>query len=281
MPLPILLAALAVILAASAATAQSGRPSHCISLVRDQPGWQVIPASLAFPRPASFAPLPQYTAEITYLDHSEFLIRSAGGTTAITDFNGRIGRADFVPDIVTMNHGHSNHWTPAPDPRIPHVLRGWSGDGRPVRAYLEEGDMLVRSVSTDLLNGYATEPNGNAIFVFELDGLCIGHLGHLHHEPTPEDYAAIGRLDVVMAAIDGGATLDLPTMIRTLGHFRASVVIPMHWFGRGTLETFLAGMAGDFAIDRRADNSLQLSLRTLPERPTVVVLQPQLLSDDN
>ena len=60
-------------------------------------------------------------------------------------------------------------------------------------------------------------------------GLCIGHLGHLHHIPDAEQLAAIGRLDVVMAPVDGGMTLDLPSMIETLQRFRASVVIPMHW----------------------------------------------------
>jgi hypothetical protein len=25
-------------------------------------------------------------------------------------------------------------------------------------------------------------PDGNSVFIFEVAGLCIGHLGHLHHE---------------------------------------------------------------------------------------------------
>ena len=45
--------------------------------------------------------------------------------------------------------------------------------------------MLVRNVPTDIRGwgGQAIENYGNSIFVFEAEGLCIGHLGHLHHEP--------------------------------------------------------------------------------------------------
>ncbi len=112
-----------------------------------------------------------------------------------------------------------------------------------------------------------------------MEGLCIGHLGHLHHEPDEMQYAALGRLDVVMAPVDGGLTLDLPTMIRVLKRLRASVVIPMHWFGRGSLDVFLAGMSDEFDVRRTGDQSLVVSLRSLPDRPTVVVLEPAHLNE--
>lgn len=258
----------------SPAMAQDRRPSHCISLVQNIPGLEVLHhASLA-------APLDEYTVQIGYIDHSMMVIRTPGGTTAVTDYAGYLGTSAFVPDVATMNKGHSSHWTGAPDPRIPHVLPGWSPDGSPVDHYLDLGDMLVRSVSTHIRNGYGGgEANGNAIFVFEAEGLCIGHLGHLHHEPTPEQYAAIGRLDVVMAPVDGGMTLDRPSMVRVLKRFRSSVVIPMHWFGPSTLERFLSEMATDFAVDRRGESFMEVSLYTLPSQPTVVVLEPRLIQD--
>ncbi len=40
-------------------------------------------------------------------------------------------RGSIVPDVVTMNRAHSSHYTSIPDPRIQHVLRGWSEDGSP------------------------------------------------------------------------------------------------------------------------------------------------------
>ena len=82
-----------------------------------------------------------------------------------------------------------------------------------------------------------------------------------------------------MAPVDGGLTVDLPTMIRVLQRLRSSVVIPMHWFGPASLEVFIAGMEADFDIDRRDENFLEVSLNSLPGRPTVVVLRPSYLTE--
>ena len=80
-----------------------------------------------------------------------------------------------------------------------------------------------------------------------------------------------------MAPVDGSMTLDLPSMIRVLTRLRASVVLPMHWFSSEGLAVFLAGMEESFAIDLRRESSIEVSLATLPARPTVVVLIPRPL----
>ncbi|UWQ21385.1 MBL fold metallo-hydrolase [Jannaschia sp. W003] len=266
---------LAAMLAAAAtlalpAGAQERRPSHCIAVADAAPGlvW----------RAAFGAPLERNSVRLNYVDHSMFLLETEGGLRAVTDYNGFAG-VGIVPDVATMNRGHISHWTPDPGEGIAHVLRGWSEDrpGTPADHYLDLGEMLVRSVSTDLRPGRGGERSGNSIFVFEVAGLCIGHLGHLHHEPTPEQYAALGRLDVVMAPVDGGLTLPHATLARVLGRLQSSLVLPMHWFGEATLGRFLDAMAaeGAFAVERRAEPFAEVSLRTLPQRPTILVLSPR------
>jgi hypothetical protein len=74
-------------------------------------------------------------------------------------------------------------------------------------------------------------------------------------------------------------TLDLPTMIRTLKRLRSSVVIPMHWFSGSSLDRFLAGMSDEFEIEVTEGSTFEVSLRSLPSRPTVVVLRPRFLDD--
>ena len=270
--------ALVLTLAASLAAvgpagAQDRRPSHCIALVENVPGLEVIH------RASWRDEVPTHSVRIHYVDHAMFLIQTPGALSMVTDYSGFLGPEDYVPDVVTMNRAHGTHWTASPDPRIPHVLTGWNPDGPgPIEHYLELGDVLIRNVATDIRSGFGgVAPDGNSIFVFEVEGLCIGHLGHLHHEPTPEQFAAIGRLDVVMAPVDGGMTLDLPSMISVLQRLRSSVVIPMHWFSLGGLQTFLAGMQDDFRIDVREGSSMEVSLRTLPSEPTIVVLRPRFL----
>ena len=264
------LALLALALLAAPAAAQQRTASHCIALA-EAPGVELL-------HRASFgAPLDEFTVRLSYVDHAMFLIETPGGATAVTDYTGFIGATELVPDVATMNHAHGSHWTASPDPRIPHVMEGWGGPGQTV----ETADLFVRNVPTDIRGrlGGGVEVEGNSIFVFEAAGLCIGHLGHLHHEPDAAQYAALGRLDVVMAPVDGGLTLPRETLRDVLSRLRSSVVIPMHWFGRSNLEAFLVEMGDEFAVERTGESSLEVSLRSLPDRPTIVVLEPAFLVD--
>ena len=140
--------------------------------------------------------------------------------------------------------------------------------------------MLIRNVSTDIRSSMGgVEENGNSIFIFEVQGLCIGHLGHLHHEPSDEQFAAIGRLDVVMVPVDGGMTLDTASMVRVVERMKSSVILPMHWFSGASLNWFLSEISASFAVEMRDTNEITVSLRDLPPRPTIVVLRPQTLTD--
>ncbi|MEM6634296.1 MAG: MBL fold metallo-hydrolase [Pseudomonadota bacterium] len=268
---------LILLLVPIAAAAQDRRPSHCIAVADATPGGVYL-------QKASWTePVGEFTVRISYIDHSMFLVQTEGNLSVVTDYNGFIGSPEFVPDVVTMNHAHGSHWTANPDPRIPNVLEGWTYDAGPADHHLDLGEMLIRNVPTDIRSpwGEGREDDGNSIFIFEVAGLCIGHLGHLHHEPSDEQYAAIGRLDVVMAAIDGGMSLDTPTMMRVLKRLRASIVIPMHWFSLFSLDDFLNGMSEEYRIDTTGGTSLEVSLRTLPEFPTIHVLSPQFLAEED
>jgi len=265
--------AAALALLALPAVGQERIPSHCIALAQ-APGLEVIHrASLG-------APVPENRVRVRYIDHSMFLIQTPGGLSAVTDYHGTLGSTDHVPTVVTMNNAHRTHWTDLPDPRIPHVLKGWAEGGVAAAHTLDLGEMLVRNVTTDVRSQWderVARKDGNSVFVFEVAGLCIGHLGHLHHEPTEEQYAALGRMDVLMAPVDGGYTLDLPGMMRVVSRLRSSVVLPMHWFSGRSLEVFLATMGAEFDVVRLEDSSIELSLAALPSRPTIMVLDPAFL----
>ena len=260
---------------AAPAFSQDRTPSHCHAFADATPGIKYL-------HKASFGkPLSEDTIRLSYISHSTYLLETEGGLTAATDFTGFLGDVDHVPTVVTMNHAHTTHFTHTPDPAIPHVLRGWNqGDG-PANYDLELGEMLVRNVPTDIRSrfGDGVEIDGNSIFIFEVAGLCVGHLGHLHHEPTDEQYATIGRLDVVMAAVDGGMTVDIPSMIRILKRLRSSIVLPMHWHSGYSLDGFLTGMSDDFDVIRLDNNWFEISMDRLPSRPQIIVLQPQYLRD--
>jgi L-ascorbate metabolism protein UlaG (beta-lactamase superfamily) len=180
-----------------------------------------------------------------------------------------------VPDVVTMNNAHGTHWTPNPDPGIDHVLRGWNptGDG-PAEHRAKVGDATIRNVPTDIRGYGGTRKDGNSIFVFEVADLCIGHLGHLHHVPTEEQFAALGRMDVLMVPVDGVYTMNVADMVGVVKRLKSSIVLPMHYFGAGSLDRFLAGMADEFTVRENPGHVLTVSFDALPSSPEVVVMRP-------
>lgn len=217
-------------------------------------------------------PLTPFEARITFYDHSTYIIESAKGVTAATDYYGfaRYRGENLIPTIVTMNKAHSSHYTANPDSRIAHALPGW-GDTEPAKHLIQVEDMLVRNVTTDIVRGGFREADANSIFIFEVAGLCIGHLGHLHHSLTDSHFANIGRLDVVMVPIDGAMTQSLVGMAEIVKRLRSSVVLPMHARGFATPDTLIAMLGDSFDNLRLPGNTVILTVNNLPRRPTVIV----------
>jgi L-ascorbate metabolism protein UlaG (beta-lactamase superfamily) len=213
---------------------------------------------------------------ITYAGHSTYFIDTPGGVRIATDYSGayQIGR---LSDVVTMNRAHSTHYTLFPDPRIPHVLHGWRDDGQPAQIAERIGDVYIRNVTTDIRRYMGDDSNaemikdGNSIFIFEVAGLCIGHLGHLHHALDDARFAAIGRLDILMVPIDGTYTMSLDGISDITRRLRASVVLPMHRFAT-PLDEFMRRIGQQFEIDVRTERTLRISKDLLPSTPTVIIL---------
>jgi L-ascorbate metabolism protein UlaG (beta-lactamase superfamily) len=254
---------------APAVAQENQRSSECLAMANTAP--RAIPVS-----DRGTAAKPDEVA-ITYAGHSTYYIDTPGGLRIATDYNGAYttGR---LPDVVTMNRAHGTHYTLFPDPRIPHVLHGWGDNAEPAKIALRVGDVFIRNVTTDIRRYYGDDSNaemikdGNSIFIFEVAGLCIGHLGHLHHKLDETHFAAIGRLDIVMVPIDGTYTMSLDGISEITRRLRASVVLPMHRF-MTPLDEFMRRIGQQFATDMRAERTLTISRDTLPATPTVIVLR--------
>lgn len=258
-----LLLCVPAVLLALPAFAQT-EPQRCPRLIASQAP-RIVPAGLRLAQAA------EGEVGLTFIGHASFLIESPAGVTIVTDYSDW-ARPAQTPRIATMNIAHSSHHTFDPDPDIEFVLHGWGEDGAPARHELTVEDVWLRNVTTNIRGGTGrTERDQNSIFVFEVAGLCIAHLGHLHHTLTDAHLDALGRIDVVLAPVDGSYTPDADGMLEVLREIRAPVVVPMHYFSRATLETFLARMEGHDIV-RNGGPSLTLSRASLPGRPTVLVL---------
>jgi L-ascorbate metabolism protein UlaG (beta-lactamase superfamily) len=226
---------------------------------------RLVPAALAT------AALPSgVTARLTFLGHASFLIESAGGASVVTDYNAYVG-APFTPDIVTMNNAHDTHYTAFVEPGVPHVLRGWNPQGGEARHDLTFRDVRVRNVPTAVHGRSGAQGNSNSIFVFEIEDLCIAHLGHLHQVLTEQQLAELGIIDVVLVPVDGTWTMSQEEMVEVIRQLRAPVVVPMHYFGSSTLARFLALVEGEHEVVTSDTPELLLSRATLPQRRVVVL----------
>ena len=230
-----------------------------------------------WPGPRSLGPaIAQRAAEqvrLTFVGHATFLIESPKGVTIVTDYNDYV-RPNMVPDIATMNIAHDTHFSGAPNPRIKHVLRGWNPTGGPAEHDLQVEDVHVRNISTNIREwgGGGTREFGNSIFVFEIAGLCIAHLGHLHHTLTVQQLGQIGQMDVLLVPVDGGYTLDLDGMVEVLKAIKAPLMIPMHMFSSYGLDRFLRRVRAEFDVVDSPTASIQISRTTLPAKQQVMVL---------
>jgi len=274
--------ALSMLSLAAAASAQQAPPrpsvnrppiSQCQAVAQAVPGVTFArfdPSAVQLAQASS-----KEEVQIQYIGHSTFLITSPEGVTIATDYNG-IYRPAVTPDVVTMNNAHSTHYTAHPDPGIKHVLHGWSDvPGEKADHKIQVGDVYIRNVTSDIRNrwggGGLLQKDGNSIFIFEVAGLCIGHLGHLHYELTESQYAEIGRLDVLMVPVDRGLTMGTDSMSRIVKRLRSALILPMHQ--PHALEQFLVAFGPQFKIGYASDPVIRVSMRNLPRQPQILVPQ--------
>ncbi|MDO1582042.1 MBL fold metallo-hydrolase [Rhizobium oryzicola] len=267
----VVLAVISLMALVSVSEAQQEKipPSQCQAIAGTLPGATFV----RFQLPQFAQATNKDEVKITFVGHSTYQIESPGGVVIATDYNG-VYTTPKLPTVVTMNKAHSTHYTLTPDPSIKYVLHGWSDTtGEKAENHVVVGDTYIRNVSTDIRGYGGYEKNGNSIFIFEMAGLCIGHLGHLHYELSDSHYAQIGRLDVVMVPVDGGLTMGADSMSRVVQRLRASLILPMHRFGP-PLERFLGMFDGSkFSVSYAEQPVITVSLRSLPKKPLILIPQ--------
>jgi L-ascorbate metabolism protein UlaG (beta-lactamase superfamily) len=252
---------------AASLVAPAASDAACIPIA-ERPA-RFIPASLRL------AAVPPGSVSLTYLGHSSFVIETPAGITAVTDYNGYI-KPPFLPTIATMNNAHSTHFTEFPEPGIKHVLRGWADQDGAAEHRLIEQDLRVHNVPTNIREWGGTRFHGNSIFVFETSGICVAHLGHLHHVLTDTHLARLGKVDVLLVPVDGMYTMGQFDMIEVIKQIKAPILIPMHFFSEARLSRFLERLQAeaDYTIMRNTVPQLVVSHANLPSprRPEVWVL---------
>jgi L-ascorbate metabolism protein UlaG (beta-lactamase superfamily) len=180
---------------------------------------------------------------IKWHGQSFFEIRSGAGTVIAIDPHDleAYGRREVKADAVLVTHYHIDHYSPVPifnarETKWIFGLKNKEGLGGNRRndefANVNE---KVKDVRIRGLGSYHDDMEGmrrgkNTIFILDVDGLRIVHLGDLGHKLTPSLLKKIGKVDVLMVPVGGTYTLNGSEAKEVVAQVKPRrYVIPMHY----------------------------------------------------
>jgi L-ascorbate metabolism protein UlaG (beta-lactamase superfamily) len=207
--------------------------------------------------------------DITWLGHSCFLIRGKE-KTIITDpyhpdFGYRLGEPEA--DIVTVSHFHPGHNYVAGATNEPNRIES-PGE-------YEIGGTFITGLATFHDDGKGSVRGKNTIYIIEMDGLTLCHLGDLGHPLNPNLIEEIGDIDILFLPVGEVTTITIDTAVEIVRQLEPSIVVPMHYkteVFRGELspvDKFLSKMR---IRDLETKPKLSITSSSLPSSTQTIVL---------
>ena len=209
--------------------------------------------------------------QITWYGHSCFLLTSESGYSILTDpCDPETGYElhDLVCDAVTISHEHHDHNCLAIVAGSPEIMR--------TPGEFLAGEIPVMGFSSYHDDAKGTSRGENVVFLYQIDGLKVLHLGDLGHMLSDEVIEKIGDVDVLLAPIGGVFTLNAKMATELADRLHAKVLIPMHYktpalhFNIEGLEPLLAANATRRVHHLNA-NTASLSRETLGDRRLLIL----------
>jgi L-ascorbate metabolism protein UlaG (beta-lactamase superfamily) len=204
--------------------------------------------------------------EITYLGRNCFRLKGRDGTV-ITDpcppeSGFVIGKQ--TADIVTVSRRDDPGYSYTEAVSGDHMVLDAPGE-------YDIGGMLVTGIATKRPDG-----SRNVVFICEIDGIRIGHLGL----PGTIAFEELKDVDVLLLPVGGGNSLTPNQAADTMTRIEARIAIPMNYkvggetLDLGPLENFLKETGSKAEPQPR----LNVSRSGLPSDLTVMLLEPKLVN---
>lgn len=203
--------------------------------------------------------------EITYLGHSCFKLK---GKTASVVTDPFLEKCEA--DIVTVSHPHADHNQINKVSGAPFVIDG-GGE-------YEVKGVSVIGVASWHDNQAGAQRGPNTIYVIEIDGLRVCHLGDLGHKLSDAQLEEIGSVDIALVPVGGEYTLDAKQAGEVVLQLDPWIIIPMHYQQPGLDPTRFGKLTGvDIFIKEMGKEvtpipKLVISRDKLPQELQVVVL---------
>jgi L-ascorbate metabolism protein UlaG (beta-lactamase superfamily) len=215
--------------------------------------------------------------EITHIGHDSFKIKGKNLSLVIDPYNPKIGysfpKQSAQILLLTNPKGEFSYPQGVIDHKL--VVR--------TPGEYEISNVFIYGVRVHPKNDN-TAVNGrrDTIYLIEIDGVSILHLGALGYEPSKETLEKISSVDVLMIPVGGGKSLDAEAASKVISSLEPGLVIPMHYktpdltgiSDLSGVDKFLEEMGAEQSV--RKEDKLKIGSRSdIPEDDTQVVILKQ------
>jgi len=225
---------------------------------------------------------------IRWHGQSFFEIITTKGTRIVLDPHAieAYGRKVVQADIVLITHNHDDHTQiavveNANKAKVINALKVEKGEFRALEEWnvVDEKikDVRIRTLGTYHDNAGGMTRGKNGVFILDVDGLRIVHLGDLGHSLSDIQLRRLGPVDILMVPVGGVYTLNGLDAAKVVEQIKPRrYIFPMHY---GTLvydyllpaTTFLDEFKKE-NIKKFATNEIMIDPRApVPAEPLIVV----------
>lgn len=212
--------------------------------------------------------------DITFLGHSSFRLKGKTATVVTDPFDPEKVGFKFpriAADIVTVSHQHEDH-------NQADLVKGAK------RLVSGPGEYEIMGVSMIGISSFHDEKKGakrgkNTIYVYEMDGLRLAHLGDLGHKLNEKILEKIGDIDVLMVPVGGEYTIGPSEAVEVVRAIEPKIAVPMHYQMPGlnpatfaklsSTEPFLA----EIGLPVEKTDKLSVRKENLGEESKVILLE--------
>ncbi len=160
--------------------------------------------------------------DVTWLGHGCFRLRGRNAVAVTDPYPAALGLKlpKLEADLVTVSHPHDNHSfvQAVKDARLVDTPGEY-----------EVAGITVAGLATFHDGSGGEERGRNTVFVIEVDDVRVCHLGDLGHRLDDDLLDAIGTIDVLLAPVGGGNSLDATRAAEVVRQVEPRTVVPMHY----------------------------------------------------
>jgi len=175
----------------------------------------------------------------------------------------------FQADILLITHDHADHNFREAIKGEPFIIDS--------QGEYEVKNVFVYGLPAFHDNKQGAERGKITIYIIELEGMKIAHLGDLGQESlTEEQLEELEGVDILLIPVGGTYTIDGAEAVKIINQIQPRIVIPMHYKIPGLTESKLESVEKflkEFGVAKveKADK-LKISKKDLPQEETRVIV---------